>query len=686
MQKAPPPNPIQKNSTWTARGRLDVKSVRFDVEGDDGCPAAYVDAKLVTKDGEVPTLTGTFKAEDGTEGTVEGCRVLRESRVGGIWHFEVQAGGDPMDHAFNAWLTAHPAVVDADGGSDANAALASHCLRVTGVVLAGPMVSEERPRVSGAYAALKRTLTFELQGGDGRWAGCAFEGEFAADLTLRGTWRHGDSSGRWLARHIGQRAVNASLRPHIEEGATWDAKRCTVKIGLEKSGRRPVSGDKVKLTKMYKFYDGEHNCLKPGQIGKLLEDDRTTVPFLVESPGGETDWYCEGAIRVVDSADETSATPLGDHVEGCALFSRFPAREGAWYAEVEVVKLGKSQPCVGWGVLMNNPKKVSRVMVVGGKTPVKLDIGEGAPKKEKKKKAKNDGVPLPARTVFLLDVPKVLAGEKYDELLVAIGKLAEPHGENEKLMPMGEGSDESAATTQGVVAVVYVSEEAADAAAKALDGAKLSEEEGGTVRAVRMEGLVKELGEASGTTWNALLEEKMGTAKGEEQAGDATKEGAGDEPSGEGGNTEAAGEGKTEAGEDAVAEQNGKDQDQKDTVRDKDTGAAEGKEGKVDADVKGEGDEGRGEDDEFGKDDAGACFECIAGPEVEKIGLVFSSMAPEDVVIKRIVPDTWADQKGIKAGDHVESVNGVSIHEMNLDVFKTEMTKRPLSVMVSRDF
>merc|ERR1712060_710853 len=116
---------------WKAIGRLDSKSLVLDVEGDSGTPAAYINADLSMKEGEVPTLEGTWTAEDGSTGTLQGSKVLRESRIGGIWHVEVQTGGDPMDHAFNAWLTAHPAGEEAD-------ALASHTLRVSGVALAGP--------------------------------------------------------------------------------------------------------------------------------------------------------------------------------------------------------------------------------------------------------------------------------------------------------------------------------------------------------------------------------------------------------------------------------------------------------------------------------------------------------------------------------------------------------------------
>merc|ERR1712085_82835 len=118
------------------------------------------------------------------------------------------------------------------------------------------------------------------------------------------------------------------------------------------------------------------------------EDDRTSSPFLVQGPDGNTDWYCDGAIMVVSDNDDNKMTPLGESLEGAALFSRFPVREGTWYAEVEVAKLGKSQPCVGWGVVKKNPKKAERTLLIGGKLHCKLDIGEGAPVKEKKEEKK----------------------------------------------------------------------------------------------------------------------------------------------------------------------------------------------------------------------------------------------------------------------------------------------------------
>merc|ERR1712086_739502 len=104
----------------------------------------------------------------------------------------------------------HPAAAEAG-------ALASHALRVTGVALAGPMLADaEKLRIVGEFSALTRNLQFELQGGGARWAGSKFKGDITADGTLRGTWRHEDKTGCWLARHIGQHSVHNCLKPYVD--------------------------------------------------------------------------------------------------------------------------------------------------------------------------------------------------------------------------------------------------------------------------------------------------------------------------------------------------------------------------------------------------------------------------------------------------------------------------------------
>ncbi|CAE8589057.1 unnamed protein product [Polarella glacialis] len=120
----------------------------------------------------------------------------------------------------------------------------------------------------------------------------------------------------------------------------------------------------------------------------MKEDDRTSCPFLVEAPNGGSHWFKDGSLKVISKDGGADLlTPLGDMFEGVALF-RFPVRRGSWYAEVEVAKLGKSQPCVGWGLQKEGSPKILRLLAVGGKSAVKIDIGEGAPPQDKKKKEK----------------------------------------------------------------------------------------------------------------------------------------------------------------------------------------------------------------------------------------------------------------------------------------------------------
>eukprot|EP00930_Biecheleria_cincta_P027556 TRINITY_DN19334_c0_g1_i1.p1 TRINITY_DN19334_c0_g1~~TRINITY_DN19334_c0_g1_i1.p1 ORF type:complete len:4939 (-),score=993.22 TRINITY_DN19334_c0_g1_i1:298-13221(-) len=383
----PPPSPIRQGNTWAARGRLDSQNLLLDIEGDGGQAVAYVDGLLGVEDGQVPELKGTWRAEDGSQGTFTGLKVCRESKVGGIWRFELQAGGDPIEHAWNAWLTAHPAASHGD-------ARASHLLVVTGAALAGPLLSEEEtvgrhPFLCGEFNALTRALKLEMSTEGEKWNTTSFEAELGTDGAMRGTWQRGARTGRWIARHIGKRHTHNCLKPQVDEGGKWDAKDCTVKTMFATGGPRPQPGDKVKLSKAYKQCDGEGGCLKPGQIGTLVEDDRTSCPFLVENQSGCSHWYNEGALRVVKGDEKNSMTPLGDMFEGLALL-RFPVREGTWYAELEISKLGKCQPCVGWGLQKEGSPKILRLLAINGKSGVKLDIGEGAPPQKQKDKEKEE--------------------------------------------------------------------------------------------------------------------------------------------------------------------------------------------------------------------------------------------------------------------------------------------------------
>lgn len=78
-------------------------------------------------------------------------------------------------------------------------------------------------------------------------------------------------------------------------------------------------------------------------------------------------------------------------------------------------------------------------------------------------------------------------------------------------------------------------------------------------------------------------------------------------------------------------------------------------------------------------------WECVAGEEVDRVGLSVSSLPPELVVIKRIEDGSWAYEAGIEPGDFILGVNGVSIHEMTADDFKQALAMRPIKLKIGMD-
>jgi len=75
--------------------------------------------------------------------------------------------------------------------------------------------------------------------------------------------------------------------------------------------------------------------------------------------------------------------------------------------------------------------------------------------------------------------------------------------------------------------------------------------------------------------------------------------------------------------------------------------------------------------------------EFLAGPETERLGLGFSALPPNPIVIKRVHADTWADEEGIQVGDVLVALNGVDVSGMSQDEFKAAMQVRPLSVRIA---
>ena len=80
---------------------------------------------------------------------------------------------------------------------------------------------------------------------------------------------------------------------------------------------RPPVGCKVRLTASYKkVEDAELGPLKPGDVGKLLADDKGDTPFQVEDSAGTIWWYKEGAIEQVP--DDKPALPFGGGASNAA--------------------------------------------------------------------------------------------------------------------------------------------------------------------------------------------------------------------------------------------------------------------------------------------------------------------------------------------------------------------------------
>jgi len=77
--------------------------------------------------------------------------------------------------------------------------------------------------------------------------------------------------------------------------------------------------------------------------------------------------------------------------------------------------------------------------------------------------------------------------------------------------------------------------------------------------------------------------------------------------------------------------------------------------------------------------------ELVAGPDVGTIGLVFQTLPPDPLVIKRVTPDTWAAANGIEPGDTFEAVNGRKVQDLTADEFKAMMAQRPLSMTIGFD-
>lgn len=70
----------------------------------------------------------------------------------------------------------------------------------------------------------------------------------------------------------------------------------------------------------------------------------------------------------------------------------------------------------------------------------------------------------------------------------------------------------------------------------------------------------------------------------------------------------------------------------------------------------------------------------VAGPEVNRLGIAFSTLPPQPVVVKRVTEGTWAYEQGMEAGDVLEAVNDRNVQELTGETFKLLLNQRPLTI------
>merc|ERR550525_639967 len=76
-------------------------------------------------------------------------------------------------------------------------------------------------------------------------------------------------------------------------------------------------------------------------------------------------------------------------------------------------------------------------------------------------------------------------------------------------------------------------------------------------------------------------------------------------------------------------------------------------------------------------------IEFTVGFEVDKLGVSFSSLAPDTVRVKTVLHGSWADKEGIQIGDTILEVNNVKTGEMTREEFMKAMGERPLGLKVA---
>ena len=76
-----------------------------------------------------------------------------------------------------------------------------------------------------------------------------------------------------------------------------------------RSSQKPTVGDRVRLSADYQRHgDASGGPLKPGDVGEIVSNDGSTVPFKVHFDSRDW-WYAEGALQVHAPAPASASTP-----------------------------------------------------------------------------------------------------------------------------------------------------------------------------------------------------------------------------------------------------------------------------------------------------------------------------------------------------------------------------------------
>lgn len=77
--------------------------------------------------------------------------------------------------------------------------------------------------------------------------------------------------------------------------------------------------------------------------------------------------------------------------------------------------------------------------------------------------------------------------------------------------------------------------------------------------------------------------------------------------------------------------------------------------------------------------------DCIAGPEVAKLGLTPKGWPPDPMIVRAVDEGTWAASSGFQPGDELVQINGRNVQELDKDVIIQLMKERPVTIRFSRE-